>query len=133
MHDFLFYINVIISYSFKNLQTKTNTVWSWKYWWLPSFYLCHCNCDWLNHSTWFHSNRALPRSMEFESMSLHLFYTLQTPISYVGCLMITNTWRYICLYFRNTAILVNKKNSLWTLVTFTFTPRKLCKMWADSW
>ncbi len=38
------------------------------------------------------------------------FYTIETPICYVGCLMITNTWTYISLYIRNTAILENKKS-----------------------
>ncbi len=27
--------------------------------------------DWLKHTTWFHSNRALPRSMEFDFIFLH--------------------------------------------------------------
>ncbi len=67
-------------------------------------------CDWLNHTTWFHSNRALPRSMEFDSMLLHFFYTIQMPICSVGCLMLANTWIYISLYLRNTAILENKKS-----------------------
>ncbi len=31
-------------------------------------------------------------------------------ICYVGCLMIANTWTYISLYIRNTAILENKKS-----------------------
>ncbi len=91
-------------------------------------------CDWLNHITWFHSNQALPRSMEFESILLNFFYIIQSPICYVGCLMIANTWIYIFLYLKNTAILENKKKfvfshiNLWTLVTFTFTPRKLFKL-----
>ncbi len=37
------------------------------------------------------------------------FYTIQWPICYLGCLMIANTWIYIFLYLRNTAILENKK------------------------
>ncbi len=37
------------------------------------------------------------------------FYTIQTPICYVGFLMIANRWTYISLYLRNTAILENKK------------------------
>ncbi len=32
------------------------------------------------------------------------------PICYVGCLMITNTWTYIFIYIRHTAILENKKS-----------------------
>ncbi len=64
--------------------------------------------DW-TITTWFHSNRALARSMEFESMLLHFFYTIQSPICHVDCLMIANTWIYISLYLRNTAILENKK------------------------
>ncbi len=31
-------------------------------------------------------------------------------ICYIGCLMIANTWTYISLYIRNTAILQNKKS-----------------------
>ncbi len=73
-------------------------------------------CDWLNHTTWFHYNQALPCSMEFESMLLHFFYIIQSPICYVGCLMIAITWIYIFLYLRNTAILENKK-SLYFLVS----------------
>ncbi len=69
----------------------------------------HVMCDWLNHTTWFHSNRVLPWSMEFEAMLLLFFNTIQSPVCYVGCLMIANTWIYISLYFRNTAILENKK------------------------
>ncbi len=49
--------------------------------------------------------------------------------------MITNTWIYIFLYLRNTAILENKTKkfvfsriNLWTLVTFTFTPCKIFKL-----
>ncbi len=66
-------------------------------------------CDWLNHTMWFHLNSALPRRMEFESILLH-FLTQQTPICNVGCLIIANTWIYISLYIRNTAILENKKS-----------------------
>ncbi len=40
----------------------------------------------------------------------YFFYTIQTPLFYVGCLMIANTWTYISLYVRNTAILENKKS-----------------------
>ncbi len=65
------------------------------------------------------------------------FYTIQTPICSVGCLMITNRWTDISLYFKNTAILENKKQfvffgiNLWILVTFTFKPCKLHKMVAQ--
>ncbi len=57
-------------------------------------------CDWLNHNTWFHSNRALPRSMEFESMLLNFVYTIQSPICYVGCLMIANTFKHGRIWMR---------------------------------
>ncbi len=60
-----------------------------------------------------HLNWALPWSMEFDSMLLHFFYTIQTQICSVGCLMIANTWTYISLYFRNIAILENKQKSLY--------------------
>ncbi len=46
--------------------------------------------------------KKLPCSMEFETILLHLFYT----ICYVGCLMIANTGICIFLYIRNTAILL---------------------------
>ncbi len=36
--------------------------------------------------------------------------TIQMPICYVGCLIIANTWIYISIYIRNTAILENKKS-----------------------
>ncbi len=36
--------------------------------------------------------------------------TIQMPICYVGCLIIANTWIYISLYIRNTAILENIKS-----------------------
>ncbi len=38
------------------------------------------------------------------------FNTIQMPICYVGYLMIANTWTYISLYIRNTAILENNKS-----------------------
>ncbi len=136
------------------------------YWWAPP-YLRHCNCywlnnttwsngnglyipcgmvaailfpedqvvcDWLNHTTSFHSNRELSWSMEFESMLLHCFYTIQSPICYVGFLTIANTWIYIFLHLRNTFLLENKRQfvfsriNVWTLVTFTFRPLKLFKL-----
>ncbi len=74
-------------------------------------------CDWLNHTMWFHSNRALLRSMAFESICLIYFFTIQSPIYYVGCLMIANTWIYISLYLRNTAILENKKTFFYFLAS----------------
>ncbi len=92
-------------------------------------------CDWLNHTMWFHSKWALPRSMEFESILLHLFCTIQMPIYYVGCLMIANTmdiYLPILLSWKTKKQFVFSHISLWTLVTLTFTPCKLCKMWADS-
>ncbi len=58
---------------------------------------CHLVCGAaLKHGIW--GNIAL------------FFYTIQTPIRYVGCLMIANTWTYNSLYFRNTAIFENKKS-----------------------
>ncbi len=107
--------------------------------WVLPFYLRHCNCDWLNHTTcsngscwriprcmvtailfpvdqvmcdwlnhtmWFHSNRALPRSMELES-----------PIYYVGCLMIAHTWIYISLLPQEYCYLGKQKNSLYFLAS----------------
>ncbi len=58
---------------------------------------CHLVCGAaLKHGIW--GNIAL------------FFYTIQTPIRYVGCLVIANTWTYNSLYFRNTAIFENKKS-----------------------
>ncbi len=37
-----------------------------------------------------------------------IFNSIQMPICYVGCLVIANTWTYISIYIRNTAILENK-------------------------
>ncbi len=42
-----------------------------------------------------------------------IFSSIQMPICSVGCLMMANTRTYIYLYFRNTVILENKKNSLY--------------------
>ncbi len=40
---------------------KSNTAWSW---WARPSYLCHCNCDWLSHTTWSNrSCRRIPRGM----------------------------------------------------------------------
>ncbi len=108
-----------------NCDWMSYTTWSnWSCWSIPRgmvtailFLVDQIMCDWLNHTTWFHSNRALPCSMEFESMLLHFFYIIQSPIFYVGCLMIANTWIYISLYLRNTAILENKKTVLYFLVS----------------
>ncbi len=57
--------------------------------------------SWLTHS----------RSRAFWNLSQYCFivYTIQTPICYVGCLMIANICTYISLYIRKMAILVNKK------------------------
>ncbi len=68
-------------------------------------------CDWLNHTMWFHSNPALPRSMEFESILFH-FWT-QYSRQYAICRLFDNRKYmdiYISLYIRNTAILENKKS-----------------------
>ncbi len=51
----------------------------------------------------------VPRSMAF-IIYCFTFYTIQTLVCYVGCLMTANTWTYISLYIRNTAILENKKS-----------------------
>ncbi len=33
-------------------------------WWAPLSYLCHCNCDWLNHTMWSNGScRRIPRGM----------------------------------------------------------------------
>ncbi len=70
----------------------------------------HSRCDWLNHTTWFHSNWAYPKTWNLRQYCFIFLHntTIQTPICYLGCLMIANTWTYISLYIRNTAILENK-------------------------
>ncbi len=113
------------------------------YWRAPPSYLRHCNCDWLNHTTWSNGNcwpsplyttwygrchfvssgpgyvwLAKPYNVVLLKASAArkhgiwvniapFFYTIQMPICYVGCLIIANTWTYISLYLRNTAILEN--------------------------
>ncbi len=94
--------------------------------------------DWLNHTTWFPSNRALPRSMEFDSMLLHFFtqYRYQYAMQAVWWSQIHG---HISPY--TSGILLSWKTkkrfvffhiNLWTLVTFTFKPYKLLKMFAQS-
>ncbi len=115
LHDFLLYINIIISYSFRVYKNESqqedgvderhhlysSLVSIIQMWWLGTTIHTHSDSeyatqadwvtksnmslrsfeysssDWLNHTTWFHSNRyittALPRSMEFESILLHFF------------------------------------------------------------
>ncbi len=41
------------------------------------------------------------------------------PIYYVDCLMIANTWIYISLYLRNTAVLKNRKTETILVNTLT--------------
>ncbi len=71
----------------------------------------HRHCDWLNHTTWFHSNQfshsVAPKLGIWVNIASFL-YTIQTGKCYVGCLMIANTWTYISLYISNTAIVENK-------------------------
>ncbi len=69
----------------------------------------HSRCDWLNHTTVVphESSEAPPHGNWVNIVSF--FNTIQTPICYVGCLMIAKAWTYISLYIRNIAILVNKK------------------------
>ncbi len=55
-----------------------------------------------------------------------IFYTIQMPICYVGCLVIANTWTYISPYTSGILLSWKTKNqfvffhiNLWTHVTFT--------------
>ncbi len=80
---------------------------------LPGVSFEHRHCDWLNHTTWFHSNRYNHSSALKHGIWVNIasfLCTIQTPICYVGCLMIANTWTDIFLYIRNTAILENNKS-----------------------
>ncbi len=41
---------------------KSNT--AWMSWWVQPSYLRHCNCDWLNHTTWSNGScQRIPRGM----------------------------------------------------------------------
>ncbi len=73
-------------------------------------------CDWLNHTTWFHSRRALPRSMEFESILLHFFtqYSLQYAMLAVWWLQIHG---YISPYTSGILLSWKTKNSLYFLAS----------------
>ncbi len=67
-------------------------------------------CDWLNHTTWFHLNPALPWSMEFESILFH--FLTQYDANILCRLFDDHKYMdiYISLYITNTAILENKKS-----------------------
>ncbi len=166
MHDFLFYINLIIPYSFQSLQTKSNTVWSWMYWWVPPFYLSHCNCDWLNHTYGptemvfvYHVVWSLPSCFQWTRLCV-IGWTIPRGSTQIQCspgawnltqccfIFFTQyaTWAvwsqihgYISPYTARILLSWKTKNqfvffhiNLSTLVTFTFTPCKLCKMFAQS-
>ncbi len=89
----------------------------------PLYYLLHCHCNWLNHTTW--SNRNCRTQHGDTQVGKHtaapppppwnfrkycfIFYTIQVSVCCVGCLMIANKCTYISLYIRNTAISVNKQ------------------------
>ncbi len=90
--------------------------------WLHHVYFRHCHCDQLNNTTWSYRNCRIHSTETLKSVTTatalyhrigvniaSLFYTIQTPICYVGCLMIANICTYISLYIRNTAIVENKK------------------------
>ncbi len=127
---FLLYINIIISYSFRVCKNDSES-----HVWLPRScatisirHFKHSCCDWLNHTTWYLvsvSTRLCPIDWTIPRGStwiqccpiawiwvniVSFLNTIQTPICYVGCSMIANTWTYISLYIRNTAILENKKS-----------------------
>ncbi len=112
---------------------------------LPTYTTWYCRCHlvsggpryvWLAepyHVVPLESNAALKHGIWLNVASF--FYIMQTPIYYVGCLIIANTWIYISPY--TSGILLSWKTkkqfvfsriSLWTLVTVTFTPRKLPKL-----
>ncbi len=128
LHDFLLYINLIISYSFRFCKNDSATASSFVG---VAIFICHFEhrrCDWLNHTMWYLVSVSIrlcaigwtiprgstriercPEAWNFDSMLLHFFYIMQMPICYEGCLIIANTWIYISLYLRNTVILENKK------------------------
>ncbi len=74
-------------------------------------------CDWLNYTTWFHSNPALPRSMEFESMLLHFF--LHNTVANMLCRLFDDR-KYMDIYLpipQEYCYIGKQKNSLYFLVS----------------
>ncbi len=66
--------------------------------------------------------------MEFESIFLYFFYTIQIPICYVGCLMITNTWTYISPY--TSGILLSSPSNLVNWAKCSYHPSKYAADWS---
>ncbi len=94
-------------------------------------------CDWLNHTTWFHSNRYIHSAAQRHGIWANIasfLYTIQMPICYVGCLLLANTWNTpgILLSWKTKNQFVFFLINLWTLVTFTFKLCKLRKMFTQS-
>ncbi len=76
----------------------------------------HSRCDWLNHTTWFHSNPACPVPW---NLSQYCFIFEHNTDANMLCRLFDNRKYmdiYISLYIRNTAILENKKSSPSNLV-----------------
>ncbi len=82
------------------------------------------NCNWLNHTTWLgaailfacssrYNHSRCPRAWHLSQYHFLFFYTIQTPICYVGCLMIANTWTYISLKHQEYSYLGKEKISLY--------------------
>ncbi len=123
---------------------KSNT--AWMSWWAPPSYLRHCNCDWLNHTTWFNGScRCIPRCMvaailfpvdqvmydwpnhtmwfhsnrpppEAWNLTQCCFIFLHNTDANMFCRLFDGHKYmdiYLPIYIRNTAILYNKKNSLY--------------------
>ncbi len=109
LHDFLLYINVIISHSFsleKCLQwvtpslfiiSSTATMIGWT---IPRGILFQFRPGYVRlaepyHVVPFKSSAALKHRIWVNILSF--LNSMQTPICYVGCLIIANTWIYISL------------------------------------
>ncbi len=121
INDFLLYINVIISYPLRVCKNESHHVDEGRHLYLslrkfrvqPLQLAEPCHVVWAPyHVVWvlqsFNHSAALKHGIRVNIASF--VYTIQMPICYVGCLMITNTWTYISLYIRNTPILENKKS-----------------------
>ncbi len=117
LHDFLLYINIIISYSFKEFAKMIACMWTGNATILNELLYC----DWLKHNHVVlqkYSSHPLLRSMEFQHIYF-IFYTIQMPVCCVGCLMVANTWTSpytsgILLSWKTKNELVFFRINLWT-------------------
>ncbi len=150
----LLYINVIISYSFKEFAKMIACMWTgntsilWPspshlvyhvVWVLPSCFrstrLCLIWWTILHGSTW------IQRCPKAWTLRQYCFIFLHNTDANMLCRLFDDRkYMDICLPIPQEYCYLGKQKKqfvishiiLWTLVTFTFTPCKLCKMWADS-